>query len=150
MIRPQTPPISLHLFAVPLIRFLSNGGSHCVVSQCHLATHCKHLSPPYLYFMLLPFRPWAACCKASGRSFSAGAHFRQREDQVVITALRSRVLAAGVLYSDIPKGSNCVALSKMTPDLYFYQDDLFTQTGSCDHAVVFFFFFRVKEKYCYA
>lgn len=66
MIRPQTPPISLHLFAVPLIRFLSNGGSHCVVSQCHLATHCKHLSPPYLYFMLLPFRPWAACCKASG------------------------------------------------------------------------------------
>lgn len=69
MIRPQTPPISLYLFAVAVVRFLSNGGSRCVVSQCHLATHCKHLSPPYPYFMLLPFRPWATCCKASGCCF---------------------------------------------------------------------------------
>lgn len=48
-----------------------------VLSQCHLAMYCKHLSPPYLYFMLLPFRPWAACCKPQGAWFPLAWAFSQ-------------------------------------------------------------------------
>lgn len=114
-----------------------NAISRRTVNICHLRIYIS------CYYLLGLGR---LAVKPRGCSFWAGAHFRQREDQVVITAPRGRVLAAGVLYSDIPKGSNCVALSKMTPDLYFYQDDLFTQTGSCDHAVVFLFLFLGKKK----
>lgn len=48
-----------------------------VLSQCHLVMYCKHLSPPYLYFMLLPFRPWAACCKPRGAWFPPAWAFSQ-------------------------------------------------------------------------
>lgn len=43
----------------------------------------------------------------------ASMSFQWREDQVVIMVLHAGVLAAGVLYSNIPSGHNSVALSEM-------------------------------------
>lgn len=108
----RAPPISLHLFTIPLIRFLSNGGSHCVVSQCHLTTHCKHLSP----------RIYISCYYLLGlglRAVSLGVlDFYRHElsvekDQVVIMVVHGGVLTAGVLYTSVPSGSKSGVVSKM-------------------------------------
>lgn len=94
MIRPQTPPISLHLFAVALIRFLSNGGSHCVlclnaisrrtVNICHLRIYILCYYP--LGLGLLAAKPQAAGFGRHALSGEGGS--REGEDQVVITVLR--------------------------------------------------------------